>query len=142
MGFDKPSDLFVMVGVFVIVLLVGTLGVISVQTNQNATLDPRLTATLSLVNQSAAGNLSSVSSQVNDALTEDTSAGDSPAVDNIIVRSWNALKSLGESYTVAVENTEDVSRIFGIDDRITTVALGILISIFAVIMYAYIRGIK
>ena len=141
MGFDKPSDLFVMVGVFVIVLLVATLGIESIKTQGNASIGENLSRSIFIVNQSV-GNLSQTVSTINDALIDDSGAADSPTSDSIIVKSWNALKSLGQSFTTAEKATNDAARLFGIDTRIVGLALGILLTLFAVIMYAYIRGIK
>lgn len=141
MGFDKPSDLFAMVGVFVIVLLVATLGIQSLQAQDNSTIGENFSETVQLINQSV-GNLTNSYIGVNDALIDQSGAGDTTTSESIIVRSWNALKNLGESYSVATQTTDDAARLFGIDTRLISLSLGILLVIFAVIMYAYIRGIK
>lgn len=136
MGFSKPSDIAIVLGIALLVILTVSLGVDSIQEYQNVSAsDPVFTTAANLKN-----NFQNTSSSASEALT--TSPGQTSTVTdtNIYVASFNAVLTLGEMISSSIQLISQFTASLGIPSYFGTIIIGMLLVVFAVITYSWFRG--
>jgi hypothetical protein len=136
MGFNRPSDIAFIVGIGLLVILTVSLGVISVQTNQNVTsTDPVFTTA-----NTALSSFQNASVTSSSALTTDPGQTGDLTDTNIYVASFNAILSLGEMLTTAGNLISQFADSLHIPTYFLTIIIGLLLVLFAVVTYSWFRG--
>lgn len=136
MGFNRPSDIAFIVGIGLLVILTVSLGVISIQTNQNVTsTDPVFTTA-----NTALSSFQNASITSSSALTQDPGQTGDLTDTNIYVSSFNAILSLGEMLTTAGNLLSQFASSLHIPTYFLTIIIGLLLVLFAVVTYSWFRG--
>lgn len=136
MGIDRPSDIAIIVGVGLLVILTIGLGITSIQQNQGVT-------ETSTVFRNANGSVSTytnVSNTAGGALTNSPGASDNPSETNIATASFNAILGLGGMISQSINLMSDFQDALGIPDYFVTILVSIIIVVFAVVTYSWFRG--
>lgn len=138
MGFDKPSDLAWMFVIFASIIIVMGIGVDSVIKYQHVSANTSFFEEVRSDAESETGLKGGADSQ-RPGLIGDTE-GDTPDVDNIFVRAWNAMKDLGKTFKIVESSIIDGVNLLGIDPIFWVLVSSALLITFAVIIYTWVRG--
>lgn len=137
MGLDRPSDIAIIVGVGLLVILTCGLFITSIQTNQGVTQT-------SVVFTSADGQYNSSyvtsSNDASGALTNSPGASNQPSETNIATASFNAILQLGSMITQAKNLLQNFQDELGIPTYFLAIIGSMLLVTFAVITYSWFRG--
>lgn len=135
MGFTRPSDIAIMVGIVMLVLLTVSVGVDHANTvggNQS-----------SAIFTSASGELAAyknTSDGTSGALTSASGSSESTSEDSIATASFNAVLGLGRMVSTAINLLETVSESLNLPSYFLTIIIGMLLVVFAVVTYSWFRG--
>lgn len=139
MGFDRPSDLVVMVGIFLIIMTTVGIGIMSVEERQNVTIDSQTQSYITTVNGGVV-SVKNTSDDISESLIGQSGSGTEPTEEGIITRSFNSILTIGRSFTVVEENLGALSAMFGIPTSLITIVLAMLLVVFGVVTYSWFRG--
>lgn len=141
MGFDRPSDLVVMAGIFLIIMTMVGIGIMSVEDRQNATIDTQTQNYLTTINGGVL-SVKNTSDDISESLIGQTGSGTEPTEEGIITKSFNSILTIGRSFTVIQENLELMTSMFGIPSSIITIVLAMILVVFGVVTYSWFRGMR
>lgn len=136
MGFNRPSDILFMFGIFAIIMLVVGMGITSIQENQNITVDDSYFVK---INQQAT-QLQNITTTVDNALTNPTGQSEDPSEQSIIVAGFNSILSLGEIFTMIEYSFGVIADKLGVPVSILTIITTLILVTFAVVTYSWLRG--
>ena len=137
MGFTKPSDIAVILGIGLLVILTVTLGVESVQNKQNVTQTNSVFTTAASTSLTTFQNTSNTASG---ALTTSPGQTEANTETNIYVASFDAILSLGEMISSSINLLTEFTKSLNLPTYFITIIMGIILVIFAVITYSWFRG--
>lgn len=138
---DKPQDLAIMFGVFA--LIVVTVGFAVADINDKVTTDHNDTYFTTINSRvTSQEGFKGISDSSGSSLTGEEGSDETPTTDNFILQGIDSLRSLGQSWAIVKTTAEESNSALKLDPIYITVLIGLLIISFAVVIYAYIRGIQ
>lgn len=137
MGIDRPSDVAVIVGVGLLVILTIGLGITSVQENQGVT---ETSTVFRNANDSGINMYTNVSNTAGGALANSPGASNNPSETNIATASFNAILGLGGMISDSINLMSDFQDAIGIPDYFVKILVSIILVVFAVVTYSWFRG--
>lgn len=141
MGFDKPSDLVIIAGLFLLVMATVGIGVLSVEERQNATIDSQSASYIVTVN-GGVQSIKNTSDDISTSLIGQEGSGSQTNEEGIITRSFSSILTIGRSYDVIVDNLELLSSQLGIPSIFVTIILAMILVVFGVVTYTWFRGTR
>ena len=137
MGFNRPSDIFFIFGIFALVMIVVGYGVSSVVTQQNAT---NVDQTYFTGLQSTVRTTENTTSNINNALQSQTGQSETPNQENILIRGFYSILDLGQIASNITDNIGKLTNILHIPDEFKIIMIGLIVVTFAVVTYSWLRG--
>lgn len=139
MALDRPQDLAWIFVVMAIVFITFSYGLTSIQVNQSVTQNATFFYQAANYTESSTG-LKGAADNQREALSGEDGSGDVPSEESFILRSYQAMKDLGKTWSIVESMIRQGFTSLGIPIVfVTLIASAILIS-FAVIMYTWLRG--
>lgn len=137
MGFTRPSDMAIIVGVGMLVILTFSLGISSVNDQYGQTgSSPVFTS----ANQEL-GSFRNTSNAASEGLATSSGQSESPSFDNIAVASFNAILDLGGMVSTSITLLNEAADALHIPSYFLVIVIGILLVVFAVVTYSWVRGV-
>lgn len=137
---DKPYDFAVIFGIFALVVVTIGFGIESVMTNTNASVGDTSFFTNVKLRVNGTDGLVATSQTMSNSIRGETSAGTTPSEEGLLVKGFNSLLSLGATFEIFSDSMADASAAIGIHPIYWTVILGVLLVIFAVTLYTWLRA--
>ena len=137
MGFNRPSDLMVLFGIFALVIITFGFGVQSVIENYggNSSDDDYFVSI-----ESKMPSYRSNSINVTDGLHGTVGQSEEQTVDSVALQVWNSVRSVERTYDLFVNSTSTASAKLRLDPVYVNVMLTILLVVFAIVLYTWFRG--
>lgn len=136
MGFTRPSDIAVIAGIGLLVVLTMSGLIVSTQQFQNLTTnDPVFTTSNQSLNTFKTSSASS-----NAALTNSPGQTDDQTDTSIYRASLNAVLGLGEMVSLSIDLVNQFVESIGIPDYFLWILTSLLTVTFAVVVYSWFRG--
>jgi hypothetical protein len=145
MGFDKPSDLAIIVGIIGMVIIVGLLGVQSI--NQTHTHNASAETDFFTSGQDAllgSTGLEGAGSDITDALGSESGDATTTSEESIVQAGFNSMLDLGKTFNALKAMLSDeqgsLQSEIGINPALVTMLLSMIIIVFGVVIYTWLRG--
>ena len=136
MGFNRPSDIVFIFGIFALVMLTVGYGITSVVDKQNISTDTSYFTNLN----GQLNNYQNTTGTMTGAVTPQEGQSEESSEESILVRGFNSILSMGEIFTLINQNLEAISTKLGIPSAFIIIISGMIIITFAVVTYSWLRG--
>jgi hypothetical protein len=140
MGFNRPTDMAFIFAIFAMVMITVGYGVTSVMNQQNASIDSDAQNYFNKLKNNDLQAFGNNTNDINNALVAQEGQSDSPTEENILVRGFNSMLSIGRSFTLVTESLDYIATKTGIPDEFVVIIGGLLIMTLAVVTYSWLRG--
>lgn len=137
--FNKPYDLPIMFAIFALVIVTVGFGVSSVNNIQNKSVDASYFESVESSVTSSTG-LKGAADDMSEGITGDEGASEEPSEENIIIQGFKSVLKLGKTFVQMTDALDEGLTELGIDPIYVTVVSGVLIIVFGVVLYTWLRG--
>ena len=143
MGFNKPSDIAIIFGIFGLVVVTGLFGIQSVNFYTNQTANEENIKFYTYVNDNITGEdgLKGAADDTTEALTgKEGFSLTELLTDNFVVRGFNSLVNLGKIFTSSNQALEIGAEQLALDPIYITIIVAILLIVFVVVLWTWLTG--
>ena len=136
MGFNRPSDIAIILGIGILVLITFGYGMASVSELQGIGSNNTVFTSAS----NSIGSYQNTSNSASAGLASSSGVSETPNQDSIGTASFNAILSLGRMVSDSIGLLSDITTKFFIPKEFLVVIIGLLLVVFAVVTYSWFRG--
>jgi hypothetical protein len=133
----SPADIVIIFSIMAVIMITVGLGIDSINNDYGANINNSAFTTLGTqVDQ----NYKNATSELSKAVQSESGASDTSTENNIIVKGFNAVLGLGRVVGYVFGNIEYMFGAMGLPSYFATLLIGLIITMFAIITYSWIRG--